>query len=290
MPNWLYEYFRDTIEPMIKKKDSRDGRVLAQPPSFVDAKSHAPFSFWVHPPEPAIFLSRHKFEPSVMYQPRVYLWLPHFFVKTLHCPKCGKALEKNGALRPRRVTDIDDTFYIVSWAYYCRQSCQSHFHGWSRRLLDSLPAYLQLAFPAVLSRTTGLSKRVITQLRVANQHKMGPSGVSSLLAELHTLRFSTLLAQYGEAILEVVRGHQLLGTEGMQSSLHSYINKTFPSFGNFSDPQGFAGQLPSEHYLTYMMNRAIEQEEADANQHTACLGCDQIAIDDSHKVSVNVRI
>lgn len=33
-----------------------------------------------------------------------------------------------------------------------------------------------------------------------------------------------------------------------------------------------------------MMNKAIECEEADANQHTACLGPDQIAIDDSHKV------
>ena len=33
-----------------------------------------------------------------------------------------------------------------------------------------------------------------------------------------------------------------------------------------------------------MMNKAIEREEGDANQHTACLAIDQISIDDSHKV------
>jgi hypothetical protein len=75
----------------------------------------------------------------------------------------------------------------------------------------------------------------------------------------------------------------------MQSSLHSYISETFPSFGNFSDSQGFAGHLPSDHYLTYMMNKAIELEEDEANQHTACLGCDQLSMDDSHKVSIKYK-
>ena len=79
MPNWLYAYFRDTIEPMIKKKN---GRSLVQPPSFTDAKSHAPSSFWIYPPEPALVLRRQKFDPTILYLPRVFLWLPHFLVKT----------------------------------------------------------------------------------------------------------------------------------------------------------------------------------------------------------------
>jgi hypothetical protein len=290
MPNWLYAYFRDVIEPMIKTKDVRDARVLAPPPSFVDSKPHAPPSFWVHPPNPAIILSQHKFDPSILYRPRVFLWLPHFFVKTLNCPKCGKQLEKNGALRPRPITDLDDTFYIVSWGYYCRHGCQSYFHGWARDLLQSLPAYLRLAFPAVLSHRAGLSNNVITQLRVGNQHKMGPSGARSLLFEMHALRFSTLQAQYTEAIFELERGRHVSQSGGMQPSLHSYIKETFPPFGNFSSPQGFAAHIPSEHYLANMMNKAIELEEAEANQHTACLEVNQIAIDDSHKVSNDIEI
>jgi len=281
MPNWLYAYFRDTIEPMIKKKD---GRNLVQPPAFTDAKSHAPSSFWIYPPEPTLVLRRQKFDPTILYLPRVFLWLPHFFVKTLNCPKCRKPLEKNGALRPRRITDVDDTFYIVSWAYYCRQSCRAYFHGWSKPLLESLPAYLRLAFPATLSRMTGLSRNVMSLLRVGNQHKMGPSGVRALLYETHTLRFNVRLNQYGEAIFELVQGHQLPESDGAQSSLHSYIQETYLPYGNFGDPQRNAGHVPSEHYLAEMMNKAIEEEEAEANQHTACLALDQISIDDSHKV------
>jgi hypothetical protein len=107
---------------------------------------------------------------------------------------------------------------------------------------------------------------------------------------MHTLRFSTLLAQYLEAVNEIVRGHQLSESKGMQSTLHTYLMGEYQSFGNFSDPQGYAARLPSKHYLAYMMNKAIELDEAAADQHTACLAPDQIAIDDSHKVSTHMRI
>jgi len=53
--------------------------------------------------------------------------------------------------------------------------------------LACLPPYLQLAFPAVLLQKSGLSHQVISQLWVGNQHKMGPSGICSLLFEMHTL-------------------------------------------------------------------------------------------------------
>ena len=201
----------------------------------------------------------------MLYWPRVFLWLPHFFVNTLCCPNCRKPLEKNGALAPRRVTDIEDSFYIVTWGYYCCQSCRSYFHGWSRQLLNSLPAYLQLAFPATLSHKAGLSRNVISQLQVGNQHKMGPSGVCSLLYEMHTLHFNILQAQYAESIFELVRDHQLAESGGTQLTLHPYIPEHFPTFGNFSDPQRYAGFVPSEYYLADIMNKAIELEEADAD-------------------------
>ncbi|KAJ7511076.1 hypothetical protein B0H11DRAFT_2386613 [Mycena galericulata] len=147
-----------------------------------------------------------------MYWPRVFLWLPHFFVAKLCSPNCGKSLEKNGALSPRRVVNIDDCFCIVAWAYYCRKGCSSHFHDYSRKILDSLPPFLRLAFPETLSRKSGLSRNVLTILRVGNQDKMGPSGVHSLLSENHTLRFSILQAQYLEAAFE-----QELHTSGLMS-------------------------------------------------------------------------
>ena len=222
MPDWLYKYFGDVIGPLILKKT---GRNLAKPGVFADTRPYSPASFWIYPPEPAISLSLHRFDPPIFYRPRVFLWLPHFFVTTLCCPHCSKPLEKNGALSPRRIIDVEDAFYIVAWAYYCRNGCKSHFHGWSRTLLDSLPAWLHLSFPATLSRKSGLSRNVMSQLRVGNQHKMGPTGVRSQLFEMHTLHFNILQAQYVEALFEQVRCHtsKLFYQYGQDFSLYLTI-------------------------------------------------------------------
>ena len=159
---------------------------------------------WINPSDAVFHLSRgSQLDPTVLYRPHVFLWLPHFFVAKLHCPHCKMGiLEKNGALCPHRIVDIHDNFYIVSWAYYCREGCKTHFTGWNTELLDSLPQYLCLAFPAILSHKGGLSWNVMTQLRVGNQHKMGPRGVWSLLVEMHTMRFNTLQLQYLEAAFD----------------------------------------------------------------------------------------
>ena len=39
-----------------------------------------------------------------------------------------------------------------------------------------------------------------------------------------------------------------------------------------------------------MLNKAIELEQADADQHTVCFAPDQLAIDDSHKVGIILYI
>jgi len=75
-----------------------------------------------------------------------------------------------------------------------------------------------------------------------------------------------------------------------QPSLHAYISSPIPMFGDFSDSEKYAGFVPSEFYLAQLMNKAAEQSEHDANQHTACLVPDQIAIDDSHKVSSKIWV
>jgi hypothetical protein len=116
MPDWLYKFFGNIVKPIIS---SKDGRELVKPPSFSNNGPCSPPSFWINPPEPAVLLWRRHFEPTLFYQPRIFLWLPHFFVEKLHCPKCAAVLKKNGALRPRRIVDIRDSFYIISWGYYC---------------------------------------------------------------------------------------------------------------------------------------------------------------------------
>ena len=63
-----------------------------------------------------------------------------------------------------------------------------------------------------------------------------------------------------------------------------YLVHQVSSFGDFGDNQKYAGFVPDATYLAMMMNKAIELEESDADQHTACLAPDHLALDDSHKV------
>ena len=114
---------------------------------------------------------------------------------------------------------------------------------------------------------------------------MGPTGSHSLLLEMHTLRFNRLQTQYLEAVFEQIRGHQTSDSSSQQQNLHSYIADQFPSFGD-GDNQKYAGFVHSVSYLVMMMNKVIEIEEPDADQHTSCLAPAQLAIDDSHKVSL----
>lgn len=149
MPDWLYQFFGQTVGLLIF---SKHGRHLAKPCLFTEGKDYAPASFWIHPPKPVMSPSTYHFDPPTLYRPHIFLWLLHFYVHELQCPNCTTGtLEKNSVLSPRRITDIEDNFYIVAWEYYCCKGCRSHFHGWSQKLLSTLPAYLWLAFPATLS-------------------------------------------------------------------------------------------------------------------------------------------
>ncbi|KAK4700875.1 hypothetical protein P7C70_g5366, partial [Phenoliferia sp. Uapishka_3] len=189
MPNFLYSYFIDVVHGLVTQREA-SSRAFKRPELFKKTKSkHA--SLWLVPPDPTFALASHSFIRKNSLLPRVFLWLPRFLVNFLACPRCGRALDKNGLIPPRRITDVEDNFYIVTWQYYCRHDgCKKTYRGWSPSLLDSLPGTIRLAFPAVLSRKRGLSLNVMTQLRVCNQHKMGPAGVRSLLVEAHTLKFN----------------------------------------------------------------------------------------------------
>ncbi|KAF9028547.1 hypothetical protein BDZ89DRAFT_1112967 [Hymenopellis radicata] len=282
MSSWLYIFFRDVVQPISHHKDNKS---YIKHPLFTQNKPHTPPSLWIHPPDPLHSLNNHKFDPTLLYRPRVYLWLVHHFVPKLLCPRCKKPLEKNGALPPRRIFDEDGYYFIVSWAYYCRGGCKKHFHGWSKELVDSLPRKLRLSFPAILSRKCGIDEKFMSLMRVSNQHKMGPAGIRSLMYELHTRRFNKLALQYLEAVFERVQTGLQIKSGNSQSQLTEHFAHTHvPSFGNFGDKEGYGGYVPTDRYLSAMMNKAIERDEAAANQHTALVNMDSIACDDSYKI------
>ena len=100
-------------------------------------------------------------------------------------------------------------------------------------IIESLPWYLRLAFPAILSQKGGLSRSVMIQLCVGNQHKMGPRGIRALLIEMHTMRFNVLQLHYLEANFEQLSSRELGGATQSTLHWHSYLLTTMPDFGDF---------------------------------------------------------
>ena len=113
---------------------------------------------------------------------------------------------------------------------------------------------------------------------------MGPTGVRSLLLEMDTMHFNLLQVQYMEALFEQVQGQQTADVDVLEQNMHMYLVHQVSSFGDFGDNQKYAGFVPDATYLAMMMNKAIELEEPDADQHTSCLAPDHLSLDDSHKV------
>lgn len=278
MPDWLYKYFADVIHPLIYEKD---GHSLAKPGLFTDSKPYSPASFWVHPPEPAISLSLHRFDPPALYQPRVFLWLPHFFVETLHCPCCRTPLDKNGALCPHCIVDVDHCFYIVTWAYYCHKGCRAYFHGWSQALLN-----LFLLGCIFLFQQPFLIK--VVSLAMCSASFVLVISTRWVLVVFTHCCFKCTLCVSTPFRLNTQK-HCLNKSMANRLLIPIPSNKICTHILPIMSPALAIFVLTAD-YLADMINKAIELEEPDADKHTSCLAPDQLAIDDSHKVSFNLQV
>lgn len=70
-------------------------------------------TFWYPRKMPSFALSdTAKINPEVLYEPRVFIWLPHYLTtEHLKCPDCGSKLNADGYTkdpRARRITDLTE--------------------------------------------------------------------------------------------------------------------------------------------------------------------------------------
>lgn len=130
MPPWLYKHFKDVIGTSLQQKDGRNllpplSHRTAHVMSGTSKPTNTTQHFWVYPPEPVFDLvpANQRFDPASLFMSRIFLRLPHFFVKLL-CPLCDATLEKSGIACPRRIVDMEDCVWIVTWRYRCtKQEC-----------------------------------------------------------------------------------------------------------------------------------------------------------------------
>lgn len=209
-----------------------------------------------------------------LFVPQFFVWDPESFLPKntgIGCPECNEKLHRNGVLnRPRRIVDIDCSFWIIGYNYRCR-SCQKSFQSWDHRILAKLPPALATEFPAHLTWRSGLSLRALGVLRSCIQNSgMGAHQVAAMFRVQHLLHYDELRRQYLQTIVS------RLDRPGQ-------CYEPFLPFDDTSD-KGFHGFVPSGQWLRDVYDSLIESHKDSFNQHTAMLTGRICAIDHSHKV------
>ncbi|KAF7324049.1 3'-5' exonuclease domain-containing protein [Mycena kentingensis (nom. inval.)] len=233
--------------------------------------------FWDLAPSRWSLLGRVNVSPMDLFVPDFFVWDPAVFVERIPCPKCRHHLTRDGAVyRPRRIVDVDRTFWIIGYTYACQKNttagCGSRFRSWDKRVLECLPRPLAAEFPAVLTWRSGLSTRAFGVVRSCFQHGMGAAQVADLFRMQHLRRYDELRLAY-------------LQTKLRQVGMGTY--QAFPAFDDRSS-SGFHGFTPSGQWLRDVYDDFVESHKESMNQHTALLTARICAIDHSHKLAKHV--
>lgn len=275
LPSWLQEAFHARVAELNEREDG-------VPLLYARDKT-----FWF-PKKASYFILRDgAVSPSSLYNPTFFAWDPKALYKDLPCPYCRHVLNRHGVMsRPRRVVDINSTFYVIGFRYRCRHCLHPKtrkptvtFRSWDSRILAVLPPPLAAEFPARLTHRSGMSAALFSWMRSCFQCGMGPKRFSDALRVQHLLRYDTLQLQY----LEFIAGR----------ALERYLpgSRKYEAFLPFDDassggPHGF---VPNAAWLRDVYDRFIEEHRQDFDQHTAMLSGTICAIDHSFKVSTHLK-
>ena len=82
--------------------------------------------------------------------------------------------------------DLSGKYYIISRRLRCSR-CTSDIAAHSEDLVKSLPEYIQLGFPALLSQRSGVDKNLPAFVESLCDKSVGPTGIAATMKELAAL-------------------------------------------------------------------------------------------------------
>jgi hypothetical protein len=146
-------------------------------------------SLWIRAPCPILEIK--DMDPDVFYKPDVFVWLPNLleYGLKLTCPNCCS--NKNTCIHgwpskpARRIVAMDRCYYMIAQHMQCK-SCKITTMTSNPKVISHLPRYLQLQFPAVLTKQSGLDLLVSNMLCTCFNEAMGPDPFARMLLENHT--------------------------------------------------------------------------------------------------------
>jgi len=231
-------------------------------------------TFWVPQQDPA-FLHPNQITPERLFNPQFFLWDPISLQPVIPCPICSSTLVCHGVLHsPRRVVDLYDCYWLIGARYAC-SACKAHnrqytFVSWDHKILSSLPKWLMVSFPAVLTHRSGMDVHLFNHMKLSFQSGVGAKQFSDGLRAAHKEHFHKIYLQYLSLILKGLAFHQLQKT-------------TFPDFGSFDSE--YAGFVPSARWLRNLYDADVMKETPILDQQMSMISICIGATDHSHKVN-----
>jgi hypothetical protein len=212
--------------------------------------------------------------PDAFYLPTVVVWDPMKMYRVpVKCPRCKNTAKYKGwANKPRKVYGLHETYYILSRRYACNQCTvvsPGHeeekdsdsekdissnaastktkiftFLASSQNVLDQLPYHAQNAFPAILSKRSGLDKMVLREFESSVESSQGPTALANKIKENYCISFYQKFAEY----LALIADLKMRQTNKTLSATERRIppdGAGIPAFSDFADKNGYAGSIPS---------------------------------------------
>ncbi|KAF8989595.1 hypothetical protein BDZ89DRAFT_974680, partial [Hymenopellis radicata] len=138
------------------------------------SQAYSSGTFWLSRQCNFFNLKHSNIHPHDLFIPAFFVWDPAAITSTgIPCPSCNVRLTRDGIVkRPRRIVDIDETFWIIGYSYACR-SCKIKLRSWDERVLKKLSRPLAAEFPARLTWRSGISTRALGVVRSCIQNGMG---------------------------------------------------------------------------------------------------------------------
>lgn len=134
--------------------------------------------------------------------------------------------------------------------YRCNNQQSPHsFNGYEEGLIRQLPKHIQNEFPAILTKSSGISTKLMKLMRPLFQSGVGPHRMHKILRVMHHEHFDELQLQYYDKIMERKRNPTLFDSAGT----------TFAEFSTFNDKKKYAGLVPCANFLSYVYSSYIQQ-------------------------------
>lgn len=219
-------------------------------------------------------------KPDPFYLSKVFIWDPKtLYGVDVYCPNCkSPARLKGWANHPRKVYGLHEPYYLLSRRYCCstgnclsKNSTQDSdsdredqggsdvftsrdsksspktfsFLASSDAILSQMPDHLQIAFPAVLSKRSGLDKKVLHEHRIGADCSQGPEALASKIREYYCQSYHSKFTQYMSLVYAILGRQKRLRQLPIGEKRILPTRDNIPIFSTFKDVTGYNGSSPS---------------------------------------------